>query len=174
MTIAAWGEPRAAERLSGDATEVDNELISRYRRMAISPKGFRDMLVSLVDLDVRSVLPTLSTPTLVLHKPADPVVSVGQSRYVTARIPSARLVELPGASHLIADDDTYTLVDGIITFVTAFRLPSPTNECWRLCCSQTWSHQPIPRTPVATTAGSMFSMIMASSSGGSWSVIADD
>jgi class 3 adenylate cyclase len=116
--IEGWGEASTARMWSPAASEVELELIARYQRMAISPKGFRDTFMAAVDIDIRPVVPTVTVPTLVLHKSADPVNNIGQGRYLADRIPHARLVELDGSSHLIADDDVDRLLGEIVEFLT--------------------------------------------------------
>ena len=49
-------------------------------------------------LDVRSVLPSIRVPTLVLHSVGDRAVKVGGSRYIASVIPDAKFVELPGVN----------------------------------------------------------------------------
>jgi pimeloyl-ACP methyl ester carboxylesterase len=66
-TLAHWGDAGAGERLSRGADRADHELIARYQRSAISPRGYRDVLMASLDIDVRPILPILSIPTMVLH-----------------------------------------------------------------------------------------------------------
>jgi pimeloyl-ACP methyl ester carboxylesterase len=94
LIIEGWGGSSAARMWSRAAHEEELELIARYQRMAISPKGFRDRVLATLDIDIRPVLSAVKVPTLVLHKVADPVVDIGQGRYLADRIPLARLVEL--------------------------------------------------------------------------------
>jgi class 3 adenylate cyclase len=70
---------------------------------------------------VRSVLPHIRLPTLVLHLTGDRIVDVGQSRYVAQSIPGARFVEVPGANHLPFLGDQSALLDEIQEFLTGVR-----------------------------------------------------
>jgi class 3 adenylate cyclase len=72
-------------------------------------------------IDVRDVLPTIGVPTLVLHRTGDRDVSVEEARYIAARIPGARLVELPGDDHLVCAGDQDALLDEIEEFLTGVR-----------------------------------------------------
>ena len=72
-------------------------------------------------IDVRHVLPTIGVPTLVLHRLDTRSYRVEEGRYVAARIPGARLVELPGSDYLPFVGDTDALVDEIEAFVTGVR-----------------------------------------------------
>ena len=58
-------------------------------------------------IDIRHVLPTIRVPTLVMHRSGDRDVNVEEGRYLAARIPGARYVELPGEDHLpwVGDSD---------------------------------------------------------------------
>jgi len=53
------------------------------------------------EIDVRHVLPAVRVPTLILHGSEDTIVPVDVARYMSSRIPMARLVEIPGAGHLL-------------------------------------------------------------------------
>ena len=52
------------------------------------------------EIDVRHVLPAVRVPTLILHGSEDTIVTLEVARYVASRIPTARLVEIPGLGHL--------------------------------------------------------------------------
>jgi pimeloyl-ACP methyl ester carboxylesterase/class 3 adenylate cyclase/DNA-binding CsgD family transcriptional regulator len=72
-------------------------------------------------IDVRHVLPAIRVPTLVMHRLDTRNYNVEHGRYVAARIPGARLVELPGADYFPFVGDTNALIDEIETFVTGTR-----------------------------------------------------
>jgi class 3 adenylate cyclase len=55
-------------------------------------------------------------PTLVVHRGTDVDVNVEEGRYIAARIPGARFVELPGADHFVAIDPDQIL-DAVEPFV---------------------------------------------------------
>lgn len=71
-------------------------------------------------IDVRHVLPTIGVPTLILHRTGC-VQNVEEARYLAARIPGARLVEVPGIDYLPFVGDVDALVDEIEAFVTGVR-----------------------------------------------------
>jgi class 3 adenylate cyclase len=52
-------------------------------------------------IDVRSILPSIRVPTLVIAKTGDPLLPPGCAKDLASRIPDARLVELPGEGHLV-------------------------------------------------------------------------
>jgi class 3 adenylate cyclase len=77
-------------------------------------------------VDVRSVLPAVRVPTLVLHRAGDRRVGVEHGRYLADHIPGARLVELVGEDHFFQVGDTDELLDEVEEFLTGVRRgPSP-------------------------------------------------
>ena len=69
-------------------------------------------------MDVRPALPLVSAPTLILHATRDRTDPVEAARYMAARIPNAKLVELDSADHLIwLTDALDTMVNEIQDFV---------------------------------------------------------
>jgi class 3 adenylate cyclase len=72
-------------------------------------------------LDVRDVLPSIQAPTLVLHRTDDLDAKVEESRWIAARIPGAKYVELDGDAHTLWAGDTDAIVDEIEEFLTGVR-----------------------------------------------------
>jgi pimeloyl-ACP methyl ester carboxylesterase len=54
-------------------------------------------------IDVRSILPSIHAPALVMVREEDPVCPLDEAKYAAQRIPNARLVVLPGSGHLMPD-----------------------------------------------------------------------
>ena len=93
------------------------ELWAREARMAVSPGALRALMTMMGELDVRSILPTISVPTLVLHRQGDRAVPVVCGAYLASAIPGARMVTLPGDDHFICGDmDPW--IEAIEEFVT--------------------------------------------------------
>jgi class 3 adenylate cyclase len=72
---------------------------------------------------VTDILPTVSVPTLVLHRSKDAVTVLG-GRLLTSRIPNAKVVVLPGQDHAFWVGDVDAVVDEIESFLTGVR-PAP-------------------------------------------------
>jgi class 3 adenylate cyclase len=101
------------------------EATGRFERFAASPGAARQLLEMNLQVDVRSVLPAISAPTLVPHRTGDYIVPVECGRYTADHIDNASLVELPGDFHLSArpgDDDE--AMDAIEQFLTGKRSDS--------------------------------------------------
>jgi DNA-binding winged helix-turn-helix (wHTH) protein/alpha-beta hydrolase superfamily lysophospholipase len=73
-------------------------------RAAATPSTIRALREMNSAVDVRDVLTAVRVPTLVLHRCADAVFHVDEARYLADRIPSAKLLLLDGADHLVAGD----------------------------------------------------------------------
>jgi pimeloyl-ACP methyl ester carboxylesterase len=100
----------------------DEELRSRFARFernAATPKTAAEILTANVEIDVRSALPAVSAPTLVMHRRHDPVIPFRLGKFVADGIPGARLVELPGAFHASqedgGDDDAVAQIEEFLT-----------------------------------------------------------
>jgi pimeloyl-ACP methyl ester carboxylesterase len=108
----------------GDEEFVRN--LERYFRRGASPGAAAALLRMNSYIDVRGILPTIRVPTLVLHRTGDHDVDVAEGRYLAAKIPNAKFVELAGDDHVIAAGDTDALADEIEEFLTGTRpLPEP-------------------------------------------------
>jgi pimeloyl-ACP methyl ester carboxylesterase len=110
----------------------------KCERLMYSPGEAARLYRSVLDTDVRDVLPTISVPTLVVAHQRSPLLS--QSRHLAEHIAGARYIEVPGGDYLTATDD---LVDAVEEFVTGpYRRP-PSTECSPPFCSPTsWTRQP--------------------------------
>ena len=67
---------------------------------AAAPGAVEELAAMNREIDVRHVLPAIRVPTLVIHGVEDRVVPLEAARWMTERIPGARLVEVAGAGHL--------------------------------------------------------------------------
>ena len=94
---------------------------ARFERLGASPWAWRELAGILSELDVRSVLPHIQAPTLIVHRRGDRVVDVEQGRAVAARIRDARIVELDGDDHIPFLGDSDSIVGEIEEFVTGAR-----------------------------------------------------
>jgi class 3 adenylate cyclase/pimeloyl-ACP methyl ester carboxylesterase len=70
------------------------------------------------DLDVRSLLPVIAVPTLVLHRTNDTVEPIQSGRFLAERIPGAILIELPGEDGLPWIGEADAVLDEIERAVT--------------------------------------------------------
>ena len=116
-----WGGPIGIEQRAPSAKndEAFSRWWARFLRMSASPGAAVALAEMSRDVDVRHVLPAIRVPTLILHAVGDRTVDVRFGRYMAARIPHARYVELPGDDHLPWLADADTIVAEIERFVAA-------------------------------------------------------
>jgi len=107
--------------LAPAATAEQLQALARYIRRAASPGAAAALLRMNTEIDVRHVLPTLSVPTLVLHRTHDRDVYLEEGRWIASEIPQARFVELAGDSHLPWFGDSNAVLEEIEEFLTGVR-----------------------------------------------------
>jgi pimeloyl-ACP methyl ester carboxylesterase/class 3 adenylate cyclase len=99
-----WGTPAQAEEdVRWLAPSLaDDEEFKRWwgtvSRVSASPGAIKALSLMNLEIDVRSVLPAVRTPTLIIHRTGD-VLPIESARYMARRIPGARFVELEGNDH---------------------------------------------------------------------------
>ena len=99
------------------------ELWGRLQVQSASPHEAVAFMRMAFEIDVRHVVPTITTPTLVLHRVGDLICHVENGRWLARHLPNAKYVELPGENHLafIDGDD---ILDEIREFLTGVREPT--------------------------------------------------
>jgi pimeloyl-ACP methyl ester carboxylesterase len=106
-------------------SKIGDEAFSRrtaaYMRRSASPGAAVALLRMNTQIDIRHVLPTIRVPTLVVHRTGDRDVNVEEGRWLAARIPGTRFVELPGDDHLPWVGDQDAILDEIQEFLTGVR-----------------------------------------------------
>lgn len=122
-----WGTGQSLEVFHPGLLEDERtrELIGRIERASGSPSAMRAFLDTLVGIDVRAVLPTISVPTLVIHATDDRVVPIDNGRWLADHITGARFVEIDGEH---ADFATDRFVDEVESFLTGKRHAVPTER----------------------------------------------
>jgi class 3 adenylate cyclase len=95
---------------------------ARFERLSASPSAVLALLRMNSEIDVRDVLPTIRTPTLVLHRSGDTRVSVEAGRHLAANICGAKYVGLPGEDHLLWAGDVDSIADEMQEFLTGSRV----------------------------------------------------
>lgn len=121
-----WGTGALLDRLapSRAGDPAFRRWWSRFERYASAPGNALAYFRMNVQIDIRSVLPTIGVPTLVLHREGDAFRGIETSRYLADRIPGARMVPLPGEDHIQFVGDQDALLGEIEEFLTGSR-PSP-------------------------------------------------
>jgi class 3 adenylate cyclase len=94
---------------------------ARLLRQGTSPAGAIALMDLYREMDVRSILPAVDVPTLVMHRAGDRMVAAAQGRYLAERVPGARYVELPGEDHLPFAGDFEPMLDEVEEFLVGSR-----------------------------------------------------
>jgi pimeloyl-ACP methyl ester carboxylesterase len=110
------------------APNADAALTAWWRtraRASASPGAARALILMNSRIDVRSILPSIRLPTLVLHRRGDRDSRPEEGQYIADRIPDARFVELTGEDHL-PWIDADQIIDEVEEFLTGVRRgPTP-------------------------------------------------
>lgn len=121
-----WGTGALLDRLapSRAGDPAFRRWWSRFERYASAPGNALAYFHMNEQIDIRSVLPTIGVPTLVLHREHDAFRGIETSRHLAERIPTAKLVSLPGEDHVQWLGDQDALLGEVEEFLTGSR-PSP-------------------------------------------------
>jgi pimeloyl-ACP methyl ester carboxylesterase len=102
------------------------ERILRGAERNFHPEGtLRQMLAIVSDTTRAAQLSTITSPTLVLHGRADPLVPFANGEDTAARIPGARLVGFDGMGHDLPPEPVAMILDELIPHLQASEPPAP-------------------------------------------------
>ena len=95
-------------------------------RRSVYPAGLPRQLAAIIDDGDRSErLSQITTPTLVLHGEADPLVKLEAGKATAAHVPGAKLVTIPGWGHDLPAALVNRLADEIVLHAKAARATAP-------------------------------------------------
>lgn len=118
-----WGTPVGFKTVAptSSSDERYRNWWARYLRMGAGPNAGIALYRMNYQIDIRTLLPAIHVPTLLLHRKGDRLINVEASRYMARNIPGAKLVELEGDDHLVFLGDSGAVVDEIQEFLTGAR-----------------------------------------------------
>jgi class 3 adenylate cyclase len=119
-----WGNDHPAYRqfftamFMPDATGEAGKLFTEFQRMSAPPENVVALLQALFTLDVRSIAPQVTAPTLVIHRRGDTAVAFDRGREFAALIPGARFLPLDGRNHVPMPDEPESaqIMEAVIKF----------------------------------------------------------
>lgn len=127
-----WGQDPEMLPLTAPSVAHDprmREWFIRYQRLSMPPGAATRLYGSVLELDMRAVLPAIKVPTLVLHRRDNRHYRLAYGQFLAEHIPGARLVTLPGADclpfHTPQCDD---VLDETRAFLTGVRDAAPANR----------------------------------------------
>jgi len=95
---------------------IDEDLAIR-RPWFPSPAGYAAQLQGILAWESYSRINQIVAPTLVIHGESDRLVPPGNAKLIAERIPGAKLVMIPHASHLFLTDQTEVSHNAIVQFL---------------------------------------------------------
>ena len=98
----------------GSQQQLVNDSLKRSSR----PMGaYRQMLAAMADRERAGLLARITTPTLVIHGKADPLVPYACGEDTARRIPGARLIGIDGMGHDLPPPVVQSITDALIPFL---------------------------------------------------------
>ncbi len=116
----SWGTERAGTFTVGGATDeaVYLRWAAKSNRVSCSPRVAGAFMREAMHMDVRSALPSVAVPTLVLHRKVPAMLTIEQGRHLADNIPDARFVAVPGESFLVYHKPASPILAHIEEFLT--------------------------------------------------------
>jgi DNA-binding SARP family transcriptional activator/pimeloyl-ACP methyl ester carboxylesterase len=119
MAGSGWGTGASVEWYAQDlaGSARTRQRLARWERMSVSPSALLRMIRMCYAVDVRSALPAIHAPTLIIQRLDDRITPPCHGRYLAANLPAARYFEQPG-NHLLWTGDTDSLfaqIDELLT-----------------------------------------------------------
>ena len=126
-SLERWGEGTRgiaiAPTMASDPDYV--EWFGKLERLTAAPSRARRLLELNHHADVRTILPQVRVPTLVISRPETGFYDPGHAIYAAEHIPDARLLELPGRDIFVAGEAVDPLVNELEEFFTGTRRERP-------------------------------------------------
>jgi class 3 adenylate cyclase len=125
----SWGTGIVLQ-LSAPSVAADPQMqrwAGRYMRLSAPPAASTRFYRWVLQVDVRSVLPSIQAPTLIVHRAENQHYRAPMGRYLVEHIPGAKYVELPGADWYPPFVNAEPVLDEIEEFFTGAR-PAPAQD----------------------------------------------
>lgn len=121
--VKTWGTGAMIRGLIPDQASNPDAVaqFAKFERLSASPSTYKAFGLLNIDIDVRSILPNVRVPTLMMHRLTDALVPVDYGRDLSSRIPGAKYIEYPTGGHAYWIGDVETLTGDIEEFITGHR-----------------------------------------------------
>ncbi len=118
-----WGEGVLLDIFAPSLADDPAEAEAWIRRSlaAASPAAIEALWFMAINVDVRSVLPAIRCPTLVVHRRGDRVIPRQGAQWMADRIEPAEYVEVPGSDHFPWTGDQDSVLGEIEEYLTGLR-----------------------------------------------------
>jgi DNA-binding SARP family transcriptional activator len=98
-----WGTPDSMAVTMFAPSQIDNadfcDWHVRYERLSASSDAVFDLLVQMLDMDVRDIATQIEAPVLVMHRTDDQAMPLMLAREVAELVPNSTFIEFPGHDH---------------------------------------------------------------------------
>jgi pimeloyl-ACP methyl ester carboxylesterase len=131
MVRDIWGRDGGAVELMAPSVASIPEwrdLWAKFERYSATPATMVALFQMNSQIDVRSLLPAIRVPTLVLHRRDDRCCPLEGARRMAEAIPGARFVELEGEDHFPYTGDSGAIVAEVEEFLTGQRHEAAVSE----------------------------------------------
>ena len=99
------------------------ELLAEDRKLRIewypTADGYIGQLQGILGWEAYSRLSQIAVPTLVIHGESDQLIPAGNAKLLADRIPNAKLLMIPQASHIFPTDQPKIADQALLTFLSA-------------------------------------------------------
>jgi pimeloyl-ACP methyl ester carboxylesterase/class 3 adenylate cyclase len=118
--LARWGEPVGIEVRAPSVAQdpAVRQWYAKFLRMSASPAAAHALAIANLDIDIRNLLSSIRTPTLILHASGDRLISPAAGKFLASNIPEARFVEIRSTDHIPFFDGAGECLAQIQKFVT--------------------------------------------------------
>ena len=106
-----WGQDNPAfrqlfaGRLMPEASKEQMDSFNELQRRSATPEGAARSVETWTEIDIRDLLPKVTTPTLVMHIRNDSTVQFSSGEELADGIPGARFVAMEGKNHLFLEGE---------------------------------------------------------------------
>ncbi len=115
-----WGTPDLvkfiAPSIEGDSAQL--AWLAKYMRATMTPRAAAAHTRSRSAEEIDFILPSISAPTLVMHRSAYITATIESARTLAQQIPDARFVEIPGIDVFPQSQEPDLILDAVQAFVT--------------------------------------------------------
>ncbi len=113
----AEGSQFLSERFLPEANVEQKRWFTAYQQVVYSPQAAAESSFANWTLDIRSFLPQVHCPALVLHRRHDHRIPLVFGQFVASHLPDARLVTLEGEHHLPYWGDASEMYAAVAAFI---------------------------------------------------------
>ena len=106
---------------------IDEDMAIRMKWYPTA-QGYMGQLQGIFGWEAYTRIAQITAPTLVIHGEADRLVPAANSRLIAEKIPGAKLVLIPNASHIFETDQPAAAHQAILEFLSAQQLRAQTHS----------------------------------------------